>query len=184
MDHLEMVEKLREKANVSYEEASAALEQCNWDLLDALLLLESQGRLQEERESAYSTRREEANSHAERKARQTNLVSHLLHSLAGVIKKCNAVTIQIKKKDEVRLALPLTVVILLLVFAIWFTLIAAVLGMVFGYRYSVSGLTIDETVNNAMEKAGEFVDNVVKPGDVKVVVDEERDENQNEGNNQ
>ncbi len=181
MDHLEMVEKLREKANVSYEEASAALEQCNWDLLDALLLLESQGRLQEERENAYSTRKEESKKHTERKSRQTNLVSHLLHSLAGVIKKCNAVTVQIKKKDEVRLALPLTAVILLLVFAIWYTLIAAVLGMIFGYRYAISGLTIDTTVNNAMEKAGEFVDNVVKPADVKVVVeDEDSDEPDNE----
>ena len=45
MDHLEMVEKLRAKANVSYEEARDALEACDWDLLDALLMLESEGRL-------------------------------------------------------------------------------------------------------------------------------------------
>ena len=40
MDHLEMVEKLRAKANVSYEEARDALEACDWDLLDALLMLQ------------------------------------------------------------------------------------------------------------------------------------------------
>ena len=45
MDHLEMVEKLREKANVTYDEARTALEVCNWDLLDALLLLENEGKL-------------------------------------------------------------------------------------------------------------------------------------------
>ena len=55
MDHLEMVEKLREKANVSYEEASAALEKCNWDLLDALLLLESEGKLHREGETPKPT---------------------------------------------------------------------------------------------------------------------------------
>ena len=37
MTNLEMVETLREKANVSYEEAKAALEASNWDLLDAIL---------------------------------------------------------------------------------------------------------------------------------------------------
>ena len=58
MDHLEMVEKLREKANVSYEEATQALEACDWDLLDALLMLESKGRLQEMESEAYSTRQD------------------------------------------------------------------------------------------------------------------------------
>ena len=56
MDHLEMVEKLRAKANVSYEEARDALEACDWDLLDALLMLESEGRLNEEKQAEYTTR--------------------------------------------------------------------------------------------------------------------------------
>ena len=40
MEHFEMVEKLRQKANVSYEEAKDALEKCDWDMLDALVLLD------------------------------------------------------------------------------------------------------------------------------------------------
>ena len=46
MDNFEKVEKLREKAGVSYEEAKAALEQCNYDLLDAMISLEKQGKVQ------------------------------------------------------------------------------------------------------------------------------------------
>lgn len=172
MDHLEMVEKLREKANVSYEDASAALEKCNWDLLDALLMLESEGRLYNESEHAYTTREEPAPSAQKRKERNSNVLAQLLHGLAAIIQKCNAVSIQIKKKDEIRLALPLTAVILLIALMFWPTLIAAVLGMIFGYRYTVKGLTIDETVNTAMEKAGDFVGNVVH-ADVKIVRDEE-----------
>ena len=42
MDHYEMVESLRAKANVTYEEAKAALEASDWDMLDALVLLESE----------------------------------------------------------------------------------------------------------------------------------------------
>ena len=44
MDNLEKVEKLRERANVSYEEARTALEENNWDLLDAMVALEKAGR--------------------------------------------------------------------------------------------------------------------------------------------
>ena len=45
MEHIEMVEKLMEKANVSYAEAKQALENNNWDMLDALIELERQGKL-------------------------------------------------------------------------------------------------------------------------------------------
>ena len=45
MNHLEKVEKLRQRADVSYEEAKEALESCDWDILDALILLESQGKV-------------------------------------------------------------------------------------------------------------------------------------------
>ena len=41
MDRFEMTDKLSQKANVSYEEAKAALEASNWDLLDAMILLEN-----------------------------------------------------------------------------------------------------------------------------------------------
>ena len=44
MDHYEMVENLRTKANVTYEEAKAALEASDWDMLDALVLLEAKER--------------------------------------------------------------------------------------------------------------------------------------------
>ena len=44
MDHLEMVEKLAQKAGVSYEDAKMALEACGWDMLDALVYLEKLGK--------------------------------------------------------------------------------------------------------------------------------------------
>ena len=39
MDHLEKVEKLRAKANITYEEAKAVLEEAGGDLLDAMTTL-------------------------------------------------------------------------------------------------------------------------------------------------
>ena len=58
MTNFEMVETLREKANVSYEEAKDALEQSNWDLLDAMLLLEKAGKVNPG-SARYSTKPEE-----------------------------------------------------------------------------------------------------------------------------
>ena len=174
MDHLEMVEKLREKANVSYEEANDALEACDWDLLDALLMLESEGKLHEMEEAAYSTREEQAEPQQEaprRKERGNGLIATLMRGLGNLIKKGNAVSLQISKKGEVKVSLPLTAVVIALIFMFWWMLIAAVVSMAFGYRYSVQGLSIDESINNAMDKAGTFVDNVVKPGECKIVMD-------------
>lgn len=178
MDHLEMVEKLREKANVSYEEANEALEACDWDLLDALLMLESEGRLHEIEEAAYTTREEKAEPQKEetkRKNRENGLVATLLKGLGNLIKKGNAVSLQISKKGEVKVSLPLTAVVIALIFMFWWMLIAAVAAMIFGYRFSVKGLSIDESINSAMDKAGTFVDNVVKPGECKIVVDEDEE---------
>ena len=58
MTNYEMVELLRQKANVSYEEAKAALEAANWDLLDAIVLLEREGKVPEN-DARFSTRTEE-----------------------------------------------------------------------------------------------------------------------------
>lgn len=55
MEQLEKVEKLRQRANVTYEEAKQALEACNWDLLDAMVYLEKQGKVKEPNQSTYST---------------------------------------------------------------------------------------------------------------------------------
>ncbi len=57
MTNYEMVELLRQKANVSYEEAKAALEAANWDLLDAIVLLEREGKVPEN-DARFSTKAE------------------------------------------------------------------------------------------------------------------------------
>ncbi len=45
MEHMEMVEKLHEKANISYTDAKNALERSGWDMLEALVLLEREGKI-------------------------------------------------------------------------------------------------------------------------------------------
>ena len=59
MEYFEKVEKLVQKAGVSYEEAKAALDASNGDLLDAMIMLERAGKTAAPKNSTYSTRYED-----------------------------------------------------------------------------------------------------------------------------
>ena len=49
MDRLNLVEKLRTKTGITYEDAKMVLEINNWDILDAILDLERQGKIKSTR---------------------------------------------------------------------------------------------------------------------------------------
>ena len=55
MDRFEKAERLRQAADVSFEEAKAALDACGDDLLDAMVYLEKQGRAKKPEQSTYSS---------------------------------------------------------------------------------------------------------------------------------
>ena len=48
MDNYQKVEQLVSKAGCSYEDAKAALEGCEWDMLDAVISLERDGKISKE----------------------------------------------------------------------------------------------------------------------------------------
>ena len=56
MDNIEMIEKLREKADVTYDEAKEILESLNWNMLDALIALEKEGKLKKTENSSRAGR--------------------------------------------------------------------------------------------------------------------------------
>ena len=63
MDEFEKVEKLREKANVSYEEARDALRASDGDILDAMVYLEKLGKVEAPKESSHTTSYEQQNQY-------------------------------------------------------------------------------------------------------------------------
>jgi hypothetical protein len=66
-----------------------------------------------------------------------------------------------RKDDEVLLEVPVTVLVLLLIFAFWVCIPLLVIGLFAGCRYSFSGAELGrESVNNAMDKAAEAVERV------------------------
>lgn len=55
MEDYKLVEKLKNEANISYEEAKIALERSNWDILDAFVYLEEKGKVQKPSVSIFYT---------------------------------------------------------------------------------------------------------------------------------
>jgi len=63
--NIEQVEKLKELADVSYEDAKQALEQCNGDLLEAVIYLEKQGKVKAGSVGSFDSKSTEEAAQAE-----------------------------------------------------------------------------------------------------------------------
>ena len=160
MDHFELIEKLREKANVSYEDAKRALEQTNWDLLDAMVLLENEGRVQPQEKTPYTTRREPRPQTAQTDDSVRGVVRRLVDMLVSLVNRASKIDVVVSRHGKTVLTLPLIAVILLIVFTTWVAIVAIVVSLFFGIRYSLTGEGISDKVNQAMDRVANAADNI------------------------
>jgi len=162
MTNLEMVETLREKANVSYEEAKAALEASNWDLLDAILLLEGEGKIPSET-AIYSTRQKElppAEEPQDHKGFRDG-IRWLGQAFRKLLHIGNTNQLVISRNDKECFSLPVTVFAVLILCSVWTILIAMLISLFFGVRYAFRGPDLGkESINRVMDKAGDMAENV------------------------
>lgn len=157
MEHLEMVEKIRERADITYEEAKTVLEENNWDLLEALTALEKAGRIasakdEKKAEEKQAEESRTAGGEEPEKAEKTERKG-LREKLRRFFRYCRENDIQAKRKGEIILQVPLIVLFILLLFA-WEALVPLmVISLFFGVGYSFSGEDDMEKVNELMNKA-------------------------------
>lgn len=168
MEQFEKVEKLREKANVSYEEAKAALEACNWDMLDAIVYLEKLGKVNGPQSTSYSTHYEEpkhfeqtASQYKESKNSFKDSVNKFFKWCGKVIKKGNEHFFDIEKRGEHFLSIPITIFVILAIILFWAVIILLIIGLFFGCRYRFRGPDFKpDSLNNAMDKASKTAENI------------------------
>lgn len=160
MDHFEMVEKLREKAQVSYEDAREALEKTDWDLLDALVYLEKAGKVAGADSASYSTRVEQKPRPERREESGKGMFQRLLEGFATVINQANKVSLEIMHKGKLVLTLPLLALVLLVVFCFWIVAPLLVIGLFLGFTYRFKGASAVDAVNRAMDKAADVAQNI------------------------
>lgn len=170
---LEQVEKLREYADISYDEARTALEHADGDILQALIDLECQGKVNApENGGKYvsgtlipqdptsqhtsGSQQEQAGSGSQREhsdgASFGTLIHRFLKWCGNVIHKGNINALIVEKRGERIMKLPVTALVLLLLFAFWFVIPLLVIGLFFNFRYYFQGPDLGkDKVNDAMD---------------------------------
>ena len=152
MDHYEMVENLRSKANATYEEAKAALEATDWDMLDALVLLEQNGKV-DTTTPEYTTKEKE--EPRQTGSRQKGSLSKLGAWIRKMFALGNKNQFVINRKGTEMVSIPITVMALLTVLVWPFSLVLLFVGIFLSCRYSFCGPDISTSINDMMGKAQE-----------------------------
>lgn len=176
MEKLRLVDKLRENTGIGYEEAKEALEASNWDVLEAMLFLEDRGRIKKPAKRIFYTNDYHEGYHGERQisvprtegkresSRGKSDFNGLFEEVCRVIDTCNNIFLEIRRTGRVFLKLPLTVLIILLIFAFWIMIPLAVIGLFFDVEYLTSsrGIYKDniEEVNKVLKKTKEIVQEI------------------------
>lgn len=176
MTDLEQVEKLCAMANISYQEAKAALDAANGDLLEAIIYLEKQGKVQAPAGGGYysSEKNSDAGAGTDKEYyREKHDNCHqgkFLTFLKTIGEFClkmirigNRNTFEVFKKNETKASFPVTVLAVLLLFAFWVTVPLIIIGLFFGLRYRFIGPDFScTTVNDAMNSAADAAENLKK----------------------
>lgn len=163
---LEMVERLKEKANVSYAQAKEALEYSGGNLLDALIYLEEKGAIPRAEGAYYSTKSETLPPpppaeplpvRLPDKAKKQKAPKQPRSGRGGVRRFFNTLRrwlidneLEIWRRDQPVTALPVLILVLLLCCAFWVTIPVLVLGLFLGFRYRFSGPDLERDDLNGM----------------------------------
>ena len=162
MDNFEKVEKLRERANVSYEDAKQALENNNWDILDAVIYLEKEGKIKSNKGADFTTETENTCFEKKIELEEEKCVGfgELMKKFGKWCKKwidkANRNDFRVEQKGKELLKIPVTLLVIFLLFAFWVVLPLLVTGLFFDMRYSFVGpdvRSIDIDLNKAMDSA-------------------------------
>ena len=168
MEQFEMVEKLRERADVSYEEAKEALEKSNWDVLDAMIYLEKNGKTKAPGKESYSTQEEPPVFEIPEQDKTNGFSDNMKRFGKWCMKMIdigNRNQFAVQKDGEEKFAIPVTLLVVLLLFAFWVVLPLMIVGLFFDLRYHFVGPDIREVkvdINRTMDDVADAAENIKK----------------------
>lgn len=155
MDKFKLVDKLRTKTDISYEEAKSVLENNNWDMLEAVVYLEKIGKIKSpevsefytyEYKESYANDYESEDTSEDRESsssKSKNDFEGIFEAVCKVIDTCNNIFLEIKRNSRVLLKIPLTVVVVLLFFTFWIIIPLAIIGLFFDIEFSIYSKKVD-----------------------------------------
>jgi hypothetical protein len=166
MDNFEKVEKLREHANVTYEEAKNALENSNWDILDAMIYLEQNGKVKGPEKSSYTTQTENIKIEVEDKkpeGKAKGTLRKFWNWCLKWIKRGNANSFCVDRYDREVVKMPINLLIILILCSASTVFWVLLILLFFNFRYHFEGpdiKTVDFDINETFAKAADTVDNI------------------------
>lgn len=145
---LEQVEKVRKYAGVSFEEAQSALLQSGGCPLDAVILLEQQGKAAPVQGGSWSTRlgtsppaktasRDRTTLQCPRRRKYTG--AEVAAAIRNFLRNCTKISVDIWRNDDLVVGIPLVVCVLLFIVAYYIMIPLAILGLMLRCRYHFSG---------------------------------------------
>ena len=164
MEREEMIKILMEKANVSHEEAEEVLEKCNWDVLDSIIYLERNKKSDNNETNTIievvEDSKENEETHKNKNCGIGEIIGRIFKFIKKAVRKGNENYFEITKDDTKPIRISLTISVILLLIAFWPVGIMLVVGLLFGYKYSITGPDTNNKVNDILDKASETASNI------------------------
>lgn len=167
---LEMIDELRSRVNVTYEEAKEALESTEGDVVKSIILLERQKKGYKD---SKQSKKSKANTGAN-KALNTFLSTDFV----------------LKRKDKIFLNIPLWIVMLVGLFTMPFSIILLVVLLLVGYQMRIvtgkkTKFDINKNVDKMTKKFKETTDKIFEESEErKAARDLEEDESEDDTNDE
>ena len=174
MTEFEKVEKLREKANVSFAEAKEALNNSGGDILDALIYLESQGKSTIPAGGGFycgagsqTEDRQYTQGYEYRSSKKGETFAEMMKRFGRfclkVLNKGNTNFLDAIRGDSLIFSCPVTAVVALVLFFFPVTIALFIISLFCGFRYRFRGEDLGrDSVNTVMDNAANVVYDVKK----------------------
>lgn len=168
MEKIEKVEKLRTKADITYEEAKTVLEECDWDLLEAVLKLEAEGKTKntaarfstqgspadDEPKSPQQIAESYQNYQEQSQKKDKRFCKTIIDGIRFILKKGVDNKFIVKRYGEIMMDIPVLLLVILMIGFFWILLILMGIGLFCGFSYSFAGPELGrDDINSAMGKA-------------------------------
>lgn len=167
---LEQVERVRRYAKVTCEEAKAALEQAGGVPLDAVILLERQGKAVPAPGGSWSTKfgappeetleqvRPGVPAVRPRPRHRKYTSQEVGDAVKSFLRNCTKISVDIWRGDDLLVGVPLIVCVLLFIVAYQIMIPLTILGLVLRCRYHISGWEGGtEGINRTMDQVTDAV---------------------------
>ena len=157
MEHIEMIDKLRDKAGISREDAADALTRANWDMLEALVILEREGKIApltssvataEQQRQSYTGAPDPSVYGAKGYYYGTRAGGDSLWTkLKNLFMKTLTYSFIVRRRDREILSLPVLVMIIVVIALFRLSAVALLIGLFCECRYSVEARPGADTEN-------------------------------------